>query len=523
MADMAIRSVCVIGGGPAGLFAARLLATDHPDWDVRLYERLPPDDTFGFGVGLTGGLLKALADADREVHDAITAEAFPFSGAAFVLPHGNVTLGQFHAGAISRAKLLQLLLDFARRSGVRVEIGATADAATFRDEADLVIAADGVSSATREQLRETLGAQESLGRGRFIWCGSDTALSGTVFQPVQTADGLFVAHAYPYGEGLSTFVIETDVASLSCAGCEQQEFADEGASDEAALEYLSGAFAELLEGGSFVGNKSRWMQFRTVHCDRWSDGNVVLLGDAKATAHPSMGSGTKLALEDAIALAGVLRDIGDAPPVDRLAEFERVRRPGVARIQDRAQRSQLWWESLGERLHLTPARVAVAYLSRAGAVSLEDLAQTAPELVAEAVAEWAQVDPTDVPAQDLATWVLGRPIPEAGPWNGSRLLPADTPAGTVDPALTVSSGDAWGGEADTLLRRARDLAGEGATVVKLDGDRSREGLLDRLAVGERLCNALDVPVAVVSGRDQLGDVADGIVAGRADLVIVDPN
>jgi len=521
MVDMTPLRVCVIGGGPAGLFAARLLATDHPDWDIRLYERLPPDDTFGFGVGLTGGLLSALKDADPPVHDAITSAAFSFSGACFRLPDGDVTLGQFHAGAIGRAKLLQLLLDLAIDSGVGVEIGATRAAADFRDEADLVIAADGVSSMTREQLRGPLGATETLGRGRFIWCGSSTALEGTVFQPVRTEHGLFVAHAYPYMEGRSTAVIETDIASLARAGCEQTEFAGEADSDELALSYLSDAFSELLEGASFVGNKSRWMQFRTVRCERWYDGNVVLLGDAKATAHPSMGSGTKLALEDAIDLAETLRDIGDEAPASRLAEFERRRRPGVARIQDRAIRSQLWWESLGARLDLTPARVAVAYLSRAGAVSLEDLLETAPDLAARAVAEWADVAPEEVPTEDLAGWVLGRPIEQPGPWNGSRTV-ADR-AGAPGTSLTVSCGDPWGEEAEALLAQARALTSTGTQVVTLAGGRTREALLDRLAVGERLRRELDVPVAVVSDRDHLADVADGIVAGRADLAIVQPS
>lgn len=521
MVRMAPLRVCVIGGGPAGLFAARLLATDHPDWDIRLCERLPPDDTFGFGVGLTGGLLGALKAADREVHDAITAAAFPFSGAGFQLPHGSVRLGQFHAGAISRAKLLQLLVDFAGDAGVTVEIGRSWEVDEIRANADLIIAADGVSSLTRKALHGRLGVTEALGRGRFIWCGSDTALEGTIFRPVKTDDGLFVAHAYPYADGKSTFVIETDVESLRRAGCEQTDFADDGASDDAALAYLSGAFSDLLDGGRFVGNKSRWMQFRTVRCERWSDGNVVLLGDAKATAHPSMGSGTKLALEDAIALAHTLRDIGGSAPASHLAAFEVARRPGVERIQVRAQRSQLWWESFGERLDLSPARVAVAYLSRAGAVSLEDLVATAPELVTQAVAEWADVEPAEVPTQDLAAWVLAQPIAEPGPWNGSRMLPPDPSRGEA--ALTVLSGDPWGGEAESLVTQARALERGGAALVQLAGDPSRDGLLDRLAVGERLRKELDVPVAVISEHDQLADVADGIVAGRADLAIVNPN
>lgn len=517
---MASLRVCVIGGGPAGLFAARLLAKDHPDWDVRLCERLPPDDTFGFGVGLTGGLLSALKAADPEVHDAVTAAAFPFAGAGFQLPQGSVRLGQFHAGAISRSKLLQLLVDLAEAAGVRVDIGATCDVESARAAADLVVAADGVSSGARELLHDPLGVTEDLGRGRFIWCGSHTALDGTIFQPVRTADGLFVAHAYPYAENRSTFVIETDAESLERAGCEQPAFADDGASDELALDYLSTAFSDLLGGGRFVGNRSRWMQFRTIRCTRWWDGNTVLLGDAKATAHPSMGSGTKLALEDAIALAQALREGGEAP-AQRLAAFESARRSGVERIQTRAVRSQLWWESFGERLDLSPARVAVAYLSRAGAVSLDDLVTTAPELVTQAVAEWAGMDPADVPTQGLADWVLAQPMAAPGPWNGGRTLPPDPSLGEA--ALTVLSGDPWGAEAQRLVEQAQALQRRGAAFVQLAGDPSRDALLDRLAVAERLRKELDVPVAVLSRPDQLADVADGIVAGRADLAIVPPS
>lgn len=511
------RRVTVIGGGPAGLFSARLLALDHPDWEITLYERLPPVETFGFGVGLTRTLMASLKAADAETFDAIEEAAFPFAGAAFRLPAGTVGLSQFHAGAVGRARLLQCLLDTARAAGVDVRIGQTTTLDEVRADADLVIAADGVSSPTRAQLAAEVGVADRLGRGLFIWCGSHTSLDGTVFFPVENDDGLFVAHAYPYQPDASTFVIETDERSLTRAGCRQEVFPDDVASDAVALDYLSKVFAELLEGAQFVGNKSRWMRFRTVACDRWHHENVVLLGDAKATAHPTLGSGTKLAIEDAIALAQALRDIGDDAPADHLAAFERARRPDVERIQDRAQRSQLWWESFGSRMHLAPARLAVAYLSRAGAVSLDDIKASAPWLATQALCEWAQVPAEEVPRDDLAGWVLDRPVDGNGPWNGRRIVEQSANAAVV----TVASGDAWGPEADRLISRVRDLAANGAPLVSLDGDSSRGGLLDRLAVAERIRNEVGVPVAVVSRPEQLADVADGIVAGRADLAMVD--
>lgn len=512
------RRVTVIGGGPAGLFAARLLALDHPDWEITLFERLPPVDTFGFGVGLTGALMTSLRHADPETYEAIDEAAFPFAGAAFRLPAGTVDLSQFHAGAIGRARLLQCLLDRAVAAGVKVEIGPTATLDEHRASSDLVIAADGVSSACREELADELGVTDHLGRGLFIWCGSEMSLDGTVFFPVQSDDGLFVAHAYPYGRDASTFVIESDDESVAAAGCRQDDFPDDSASDDAALDYLSGAFSELLRGGRFVGNKSRWMRFRTISCERWHHENVVFLGDAKATAHPTLGSGTKLALEDAIALATALRDIGDDAPADHLAAFEQARRPGVARIQDRAQRSQLWWESFGSRMHLTPARLAVAYLSRAGAVSLEDLLASAPWLATQALSEWAEVPAEEVPDRDLAAWVLDRPCDGPGPWNGGRVIDASTAGPQA--VVTVEDGDPWGPASERLVARVRDLAAGGAPLVSLDGDRSRSGLLDRLAVAERIRNEVGVKVAVVSRPEQLPDVADAIVAGRADLAMV---
>lgn len=506
------RRVTVIGGGPAGLFSARLLALDHPDWEITVYERLPPVETFGFGVGLTRALTAALNEADAETHRAIDGAAFPFSGAAFRLPAGTVDLAQFHAGAIGRARLLQCLLDSARAAGVDVRIGETTTLDDVRDTSDLVIAADGVSSPTREQLAAQLGVTDRLGRGLFIWCGSNTSLDGTVFVPVKNDDGLFVAHAYPYAPDAATFVIESDERSLQRAGCVQDRFADDVVSDEVALDYLSGAFGELLDGTRFVGNKSRWMRFRTVECERWHHENVVLLGDAKATAHPTLGSGTKLAIEDAIALAAALREATD--PAEQLAAFEAARRPAVERIQDRAQRSQLWWESFGSRMHLTPARLAVAYLSRAGAVSLDDLEAGAPWLATQALSEWARVPAEQVPTTDLARWVLDQPV--SG--NGGRVVERAAAGAAV---VRVTSGDAWGPEAEAVIRRVRDLIDEGVALVSLDGDPTRGGLLDRLAVAERIRSEIDVPVAVVSTRDQLADVADGIVAGRADLAMVD--
>jgi anthraniloyl-CoA monooxygenase len=509
------RVVHVIGGGPAGLLSAQLLARDHPAWEVVVHERLAPDETFGFGVGLTRALLGALRDEVPALHDDLVADSASFSAAVFRLPAGRVELPSFHAGAIGRARLLQRLIEHAQRAGVDVRIGSTPSLDDLTAISDLVIGADGVSSTTREQLAVELGASEQVGRGLFIWCGAEAELEGTVFMPVQTADGWFVAHAYPYGEGHSTFVIETDAESLRRAGCRTERFAQDGESDESSLEYLSGAFAELLGGGRFLGNRSRFMNFRTVRCERWYHKQVLLIGDAVATAHPTLGSGTKLALEAAISLARTLRTVDSEPPASRLAAYEQAERPQIERLQDRARRSQLWWESFPSRMSLSPARIAFAYMSRAGAVSLEQLCEAAPGLAEQAITDFAGLRPAPA-SEEFAEWVLGRPLRVNGYALPGRLLRDRDP----DVKLWVNLSDPWGPEAQPVVEQIAAEHHVGDRIVGLYGGRSRGELLDRLALGERLRSELGAVIAVSCEHDQLPDAVDGLVAGRADLIEV---
>lgn len=512
--------VNIIGGGPAGAFTARLTALRHPDWTVRVYEKLPPDDTFGFGVGLTRALLREVHHADPTIHDRLMAATFPFSSAKFSLAQGTISFGQFHSGAIRRSELLRILLDGAAEAGAQVNIGTAADVDDLRAKADIVVGADGLSSSTRERLAAHLGVRTIDGRGAFIWCAADAELDGTVFHPVQTPDGIFVAHAYPYAAGMSTFVIEASRDTLQRAGFTNQTWESDDASDDEALEYLSRAYAKLLGGGRFFGNRSRWTHFTTLDCQHWSHDNVVLIGDAVATVHPSLGSGTKVALESAIALVDHLDTVEDQPVSQVLQHFTRTRRPAVVRLQDRATRSQLWWESFPVRMNLSPARVAIAYLSRAGVASLDSLARSEPSLAAEAVADFAGVSTTAVPADDLTQWVLDLPFANDTLSIADRRI--DTlDAGTDGDGVTtieVTSGDAWGPDGDRYLRLAREKRQAGARVVTLAGGGTRFDVMDRLAVAERIRTETGSPVAIRVRSDQLDIVADGIVAGRADLV-----
>lgn len=525
--------VAVIGGGAAGLFCARLLARQHPGWQVVVHERLSPDQTFGFGVGLTGALLKAIGDADPELRDDIVGAAFRFSHAHFRLPAGLLELEAFHSGvAIGRAELLRLLLRRAESAGVEVRIGPAAHVDDLREVNDLVVAADGVSSATRERLAGVLQPSIGIGRGLFVWCGSRTQLPCTTFMPVQTEHGIFVTHAYPYAAGRSTFVIETDDATWRRAGLDEGGSLDpySGESDERSLDYLSATFTDLLGGQRLVGNKSRWTRFRTVSCARWSHENVVVIGDAAATAHPSLGSGTKLAMESAIALAESLRGAGGGPHAtrERLAAFETARRPAITRLQERAARSQLWWESFPTRLHLTPARIAMSFVSRAGALTAEDLTSSEREMVTRAAADYAGVPCREVPVEGLTGWILDRPLRADGRVSDGTvqhhrlvdLASGDAPA--VSGVFDVGFADPWGEQAAELLDHAhRQLRARPGAVV-LSGAADRYAVLDRLALAERVRNELAAIVIVAVGADHLPDAADGLVAGRTDLITVSP-
>ncbi|MFG3522042.1 FAD-dependent monooxygenase [Nocardia nova] len=411
--------------------------------------------------------------------------------------------------------MLAALVQTAKDAGVEVNFGSSHTAQALRAESDLVVAADGVSSSTRERFSEAFGPEMTLGRGRYIWCGSEAPLDGTVFMPVETPVGTFTTHAYPYAPGRSTFVIETDEQTLQKAGFDTRDIRS-GRPDDNTLTFLSEQFQPLLQGHKFIGNKSWWFQFRNLSCRRWSYENVVLLGDAAATADPSLGSGTKLAMESAIALTDSLETWGDQSLADALEAFEQSRRPAVDRFQGWAGRSQLWWDSFPHRLHLGPARVAVAYLSRTGAVPFESALATSEAIIRTAAAQWAGVDAADIPTDNFLDWVLRRPLHNDTLHTETRVI--DAAASDVSERLVVTSGDPWDSAGDALVERVRDRARTESRPVVLTGGNDRESLLDRLAVAERVRLETDATVAVAAAPDFYSDVVAGLITGRIDLV-----
>ncbi|WP_243417727.1 FAD-dependent monooxygenase [Actinomycetospora cinnamomea] len=514
----------MLGGGPGGLYAARLLKLARPDCDVVVHEQGVPDQTFGFGVGLAARTQRRLAEADPASLDDILAAAWSHDM--------RMRVGDREAGmdvnalvAIGRAELLRVLQHHADDAGVKLEFG-TRRAADDLD-ADLVIAADGVGSATRAA--GAFGAEVEVGSGWYLWAGVDVALPHALFAPERTEHGVFVTHAYPYAPDRSTFLVETDEATWRKAGFgESTATTPADASDAVALEYLSDVFARHLDGHRLIGNRTRWLQFRTVRCARWHDGRVVLLGDAAHTAHYSVGSGTKLAMEDAIALVDALDSSDDLATA--LAAYEDARRPAVTRIQDIAERSRRWWETFPERLDLPVEQLLVAYMSRAGNVPLDRFAAGTPDVVATALRQWAGEDP---PAEgSLVEWALERALRPSSPGQEPDLDAVDEPVGTRgfdgrvvpdDPAalgatvLDLGADDRPAGREQTVEDGVRRGAGI-IDCVWLTGGDDRASVLTRLEVAERLRRRTPALVVVVGPHGLRADLADGLAADRTHLV-----
>ncbi|WP_412515209.1 FAD-dependent monooxygenase [Actinomadura madurae] len=512
---MRLASVAVLGGGPGGLYAARLIKLARPGCVVDVYEQATPETTFGFGVGLAAGTQHNLRQADEASLADIIDHSHPHEMSLRVgdrvasMPNGNLL-------AIARTTLLTVLQRHAEAAGVRLHHGRRADADAL--DADLVIAADGVNSATRDRHAADFGAQVESGDGLYLWCGTDAGLPSALFMPVTTSAGTFVTHAYPYAPDRSTFLVETDERTWRNAGfagtTEALASGPADASDETALRYLERAFADPLRGHALIGNRTRWLRFRTVHCERWHRGNVVLLGDAAHTAHYSIGSGTKLAMEDAIALVAALGEHGTL--ADALDHYEAERRPAVEHLQDVAARSRRWWDSFPGRLDLPVNRLLVAYMTRAGKVTLARFAESAPHVVGAALAEYAgRPCPGDRPptGDALIDFVLRQPL------RRDRIAVPDRtslPEGTIVD-VEFADADPWGPKADAVLSRFDQAAGSDAAAVRIAGPPDRDDLLNRLELGDRL-RGRGLPVIVRGPREFLPDLAAGLVAGRADLV-----
>ena len=507
---MNVRRVAIVGGGPGGLYAARLLRLADPGMEVVVHEQGLPETTFGFGVALGARTQRNLEAADPDTLRDILAASHPHDMSMQVgdriarVPGGRLV-------AIARTELLTVLTRHAEKAGVDLRHGERVAADDL--DADLIVIADGVSSAARTAHADAFGARVDVGRGIYLWAGAEFALDEALFAPATTQHGTFVAHAYPYAPDRSTFLVEVDEGAWRRAGFDRTtELTEPDASDEEALAYLSDAFADRLRGHRLIGNRTRWSRFRTVTCERWSHGNQVLLGDAAHTAHYSVGSGTKLAMEDAIALCEALA--GESDRGTALARYQSERKPEVERMQDLARRSQRWWDSFPGRAHLPVDQLTIAYMTRAGNVSLDRFAASTPEVARAGLAEYAGSQPGEVDLDAPVDWVTTRPL---GKFPG-RIVTREAFAADAFVEVTDIPADPWGTEADELVER---LTRDGRPVW-LTGGSARSELLTCLDLAERL-RLGHVPRVVTEGAaGLLPDLAAGLAAARTDLIALGP-
>jgi anthraniloyl-CoA monooxygenase len=375
--------IAVTGGGPGGLYAAILFSRLGQGHEITVWERNAPDDTFGFGVVFSDETLSAFEAADPPTYARIT-ESFARWSDIDIHYRGTVERSGGHGfSALSRRQLLNILQERAVELGVEVHFQTEAPPLEELTAGyDLVIAADGVNSAVREKLAGELQPSLDRRKSKYMWLGTDLVFEAFTFHIVETEWGVFQIHAYPYDATMSTFIVETDEATWRRAGLdatEHHQFAP-GENDEAAIAFCSEVFADILQGHSLVANNSRWLNFHTVRNARWSAGNVVLLGDAAHTAHFSIGSGTKLAMEDAITLAWAFRD-HDGDVREALDVYEAERRPVVESTQRAAQASLEWFEGISRYVGQSPEQFAFNLLTRSRRITYDNLSVRDPEFV----------------------------------------------------------------------------------------------------------------------------------------------
>jgi anthraniloyl-CoA monooxygenase len=367
--------VVVVGGGPAGLYLAILLRKADPALEVSVLERNAPDATFGFGVVFSEETLGSLRDADPETHLAIT-DTFARWNRVDIRYRDGVLRSRGHSfSAIARKRLLELLHERCHELGADLRFEVEVESLPG---ADLVIAADGANSFVRRQ--RDFGTRVEPEGSKYVWFGTDLVFDAFTFIFRETEHGLFNVHAYPYDEHMSTFIVECAEPVWRRAGLDAMD-------EDESRGFCERLFANDLRGRELFTNRSLWLDFPKVTNRVWHDGNVVLVGDAAHTAHFSIGSGTKLAMEDSIALAqGLVRRRWDVDAA--VVDYELERGPVVERTQAAAGESAAYFQRVGSYTHLEPVQFAFNLLTRSGRITHASLSIRDPDFT-RAVDSWS--------------------------------------------------------------------------------------------------------------------------------------
>lgn len=360
------QKITVIGGGPGGLYFSILTKKVFPNCQIDIYERNKADDSFGFGVVFSDETLGEFLTRDTKSYDLIRSK-FAYWDDIVVARNGeNVSISGNGFCGCSRKTLLQLLQQRCREEGVNLYFEHNIEDLSQLQDSDYIIACDGINSAIREQFTADFGTKIELKKNRFVWLGSTKPLDAFTYFFRTTPHGTLVAHSYQYEEGMSTWIFE-------CAPETWEKLGFETTNEKETIKILSEIFSEELDGHPLISNRSHWRQFPAVTNKNWHKDNIVLLGDAKATAHYSIGSGTKLAMECAIALSDAIVKFGTNKEA-AFAEYEKSRRNRVEMIQYAANVSLDWFENMDRYINFDFQQFAFGVMTRSKKVTFENLA-----------------------------------------------------------------------------------------------------------------------------------------------------
>ena len=444
--------IAVIGGGPGGLYFAALAKQLGPDHEITVWERNAADDTFGFGVVFSDETLGGIAHADPVIHDQMEREFARWDDIDVHYRGEVVTSGGHGFAALGRKRLLEILQRRCADLGVDVQFSSTApEVEQLSGDYDLVVAADGVNSLVRTKYADQFQPTLDVRRCRYMWLGTDKVFEAFTFDILETPHGVMQMHGYPFDAHGSTFIVEMHDDVWRRAGFDRVPAHDlaPGESDEASVAAVRELFASSLDGHEVLANNSRWVSFTTVRNERWFHDNVVLLGDAAHTAHFSIGSGTKLAMEDALSLAACLHESADL--TDALAAYEQERKAVVVSTQRAAQASLEWFENLGQYTHQHPLQFAFNILTRSRRITYDNLRLRDPEFIAR-VDEWfatTQLEAGHGTGEAVPADVRAVPARPARPGQPGRRLThghvrlTGRPAGRLPPRPPRWQGARW--------------------------------------------------------------------------------
>ncbi|WP_051721142.1 MULTISPECIES: FAD-dependent monooxygenase [Actinomycetes] len=534
--------VACIGGGPGGLFAAIALARQMPNAQVDVFERNRASDVFGFGVVFSDATLDNIERIDSVLTDALATDGRHWDSIEVRSDGTTVAAGGNGMSAIHRKVLLGALHQRATDLGVRLHFNhpITVDDLDAAGEHDLIIAADGANSSVRQRFIDDLGHAVDEARVKFIWFGTTYDFAGLTFLHERSEHGNFAVHAYPIGSGLSTFIVETDEDTWRSAGLDEFDTSQPpGVSDTKSQRYLETLFADYIDGHKLVANNSRWANFRTRRTRQWATRGahstpVVLIGDAVHTAHFSVGSGTKMAMEDAAELA---RSIANTDDLDTaLNDFQSLRRPQVARIQDSSLPSLSWWDHFGEyQRTLDPWQFGFHFFTRA--LSAEKIKVRDPGFIDSSFGAWIErhgADPLHTPLAVGSRRLTSRLLSVTETTqdamilsDGNATLRAESQLGTDNIVLWEAPMSETTSLPDAERQRLAELSGAAPTAVVVRGGTA----LTRVLCAEYLRLTHHIPVIIVEHPSALksrravneeDDASTLILSGRADAVAFEP-